>query len=192
MDRDNPVSGDALYVPASERAMAMSVGATLVEGDARLFVPSVLPDGVTLSTFSRWRTDRAKFLWLGEFIESVVGEPVDLLNIAGFMADGGEESGSDIVPLFVPTSEMNTARRIPGVWWDRNRRMYVADKSADFGLIHRYLTPAMRSAWMADRNMETAMNALVRAQAMIFDDAGGQVEPREMHRPEGKMPGHEA
>lgn len=188
MAETTPRKGDPLYVPASEASIALSVGAAMVEGDGRLFVPSVLPDGVTLETFSRWVTDQARMVWIGELLEAVVGDTVDIFSIAGFLANADDDESDDIVPLFVPSSEMDLARKIPGVWWDRNRRMYVADSSADFGLVHRYLTPSMRAVWIADRNVETALSALVRARAMIQDgdddvppsrEMGGQVRENE-------------
>ena len=177
-----PRPGDALYVPEAERGMAASLGASMVEGDARLFVPTVLPGGVDTRAFARWMTAEARVVWLGEFLAGIVGEESDILNIGTLMSDvsSSTESADDIVPLYVPRSEMDRARRIPGVWWDRARRMYVADRTASFGLVHRYLTPSMKSAWIVDRNADTAINALVRARAIIEDDDTGQKDPREI------------
>lgn len=170
MSKLNPNPGDPLYVSSSEAAMALSLGAVMVEGDARLFIPSILPEGVTLPTFSRWMTEEARMVWIGELLEEVVGGAMDIMNVAGLVSEMSSDQDADVVPLFVPTSEMDNVRIIPGVWWDRNRRMYVAGRSADFALVHKYLTPAMRSAWIADRNLETAMTALVRARAMVSGD----------------------
>lgn len=180
MTQGAPNPKDPIYVPASEVPMALSLGAVMVEGDGRLFIPSILPEGVTLQAFSRWTTDQARMVWLGEMLEGIVGDTVDIFSIASLLAGSGEDTDSEVVPLYVPSSEMDVARRIPGVWWDRHRRMYVADKSADFGLIHRFLTPAMRAAWMADRNIETAMSALVRARAVIADKDIDEMDPRQM------------
>lgn len=186
-----PRKGDPLYVPASEIPMALSIGAAMVEGDARLFVPTVLPDGVTLETFSRWTTDQARLVWVGELLESVIGEQVDIFSIAGLLANADDDASDDVVPLFVPSSEMDLARKIPGVWWDRSRRMYVADSTANFGLVHRYLTPAMRAAWVADRNVETALSALVRARAMIQDKEDVEPPSLELGREPGKQAGED-
>ncbi len=163
--------GDPLYVPVSEVGMAHSLGAAMVEGDGRLFVPSILPDGVSIDAFSRWTTDTAKIVWIGELLESVVDGPVDLMDVAGLLTSEQVHSGDEnLVPLYVPSFEMDRACRIPGVHWDRRRRVYVADETADFLLVHRYLTPAMRASWIADRNLDLAMASLVKARAMIGED----------------------
>lgn len=165
-----PRRGDPIYVPRSEAAMAHSLGAVMVEGDARLFVPNILPDGVTLDAFRRWTGEAARIVWIGELLEGVIGGPVDLMDIAGLVAsDKADEKQDALVPLYVPSFEMERARLIPGVHWDRSKRIYMADESADFRLVHRYLTPAMRAAWIADRNLDTAMASLVRARAMIAE-----------------------
>ena len=182
MSLNDPKPGDPLFVPSTEAATALSLGAVMVEGDARLFIPSILPDGVSLRIFSRWMTDECRMVWIGELLESVVGGAMDIMNIAGLVSELSSDQDADLVPLYVPKSEMDDARIIPGVWWDRNRRMYVADRSADFALVHKYLTPAMRSAWIADRNLEAAMTALVRARAMVSDDHGEDKDALELGR----------
>jgi len=162
--------GDPIYVPHSETAAAMSLGAVIVEGDARLHVPTILPEGISLENFARWLTEGARIVWIGEFLEKITGTQIDLLDVAGILTpgDGVEDlDNSRLVPLYVPSFEMDDARHIPGVIWDRRRKLYMADETADFGLIHRYLTPAMRAAWIADRNIEISMEALVRATAII-------------------------
>ena len=183
MSSKRPKPGEPLYVPASERASALSLGAILVEGDSRLHIPSPVPRGVELDAFSRWVTPTARMVWISELLESVLECRVDLNDIAG-LVDGGQvgSDGDDdtLVPLFVPRFEMDEARLIPGVFWDRRRRAYVANRSPDFGLIFRYLTPAMRAVWIAERNMDTAMHALVRARAIIED----QEEQDEIVAPE--------
>ena len=172
MTAADPNPGAPLYVPAGERAAALSLGACLVEGDARLHVPSPLPDGVDASSFSRWATPTARIVWISELLESVLECRVDLNDIAG-LVDGGGIGGADDddhrVPLYVPRFEMDAARDIPGVTWDRRRKAYVADRTANFGLVFRYLTPAMKAIWIAERNMDTAMGALLRARAIIED-----------------------
>ena len=174
--------GDPVYVPKSEVGMAHSLGAVLVEGDARLFVPSILPDGVSLDAFRRWTGDAARMIWIGELLETVVGGPVDLMDVAGLLtSEDVDEKQDRLVPLYVPSFEMDRACRIPGVHWDRRRRLYVADETADFLLVHRYLTPAMKSAWIADRNLDVAMSSLVKAQAMIGEtDDQDEMSEREI------------
>lgn len=174
--------GDPLYVPKSETGMAHSLGAVLVEGDSRLFVPNILPDGVAIEAFERWTGDAARIIWIGEMLEVVVGGPVDLMDVAGLLASEDLDEKQDrLVPLYVPTFEMDRACRIPGVHWDRRRRIYVADETADFLLVHRYLTPAMKAAWIADRNIDVAMSSLVKARAMIGDaDDQDEISDREL------------
>mgnify|MGYP000471719062 CR=1 FL=1 len=176
--------GSPLYVPQSEVGMAHSLGAVLVEGDARLFVPNILPDGVVLDAFKRWVGDAARMIWIGELLEAVVGGPVDLMDVAGLITtDFEDKDQSRFVPLYVPSFEMDRACRIPGVHWDRRRRIYVADETADFLLVHRYLTPAMKSAWIADRNLDVAMSSLVKAKAMIGDKDEDEAIERELDGP---------
>ncbi|MFZ3583783.1 hypothetical protein ACOI1H_16640 [Loktanella sp. DJP18] len=175
--------GAPVYVPGAERAAALSLGAVMIEGDARLHVPSPLPKSVDLASFSRWVSPTARMIWISELLEAVLECRVDLNDIAG-LVDGGSvgDDGDDetLVPLFVPRFEMDNARHIPGVSWDRRRRTYVADASADFGLVFRYLTPAMRAIWIAERNVDTAMNSLVRARAIIEDvESDDEIAPLE-------------
>jgi len=164
------VPGMPLYVPTSERAAALSLGAVLVEGDARLHVPNPLPKRFDQASFSRWLTPTARIVWISELLESVLERRIDMNDIAGLLDGGGIGADGDddhLVPLFVPRFEMDAARHIPGVSWDRRRKAYVADRTANFGLVFRYLTPAMKAAWITERNMDTAMGALMRARAMI-------------------------
>lgn len=163
--------GDCLYVPAAEVAAAMSLGAVMVEGDARLRIPSPLPDSVTPESFARWATTEARIVWISDYLETIIGAPVDLTNVAGLIESAAvgmpvEHDLNDRVPLYVPTFEVDRVRAMPGVSWDRRRRVYVANRDADFALIYPYLTPAMRAIWIADRNLDVAMSALVRARAM--------------------------
>lgn len=178
--------GSALYVPSRERAAAMSLGAVMVEGDARLHIPAPLPDQVEIEAFERWTSPTARIVWISEFLEGIVGHPVDLNDVAGLVEGAGLASDRDddqLVPLYVPTFEMDNARHIPGVFWDRRRRCYVADRTADFGLVFRYLTPAMRAVWVADRNLDTVMSSLVRARAILAEvDDGDERGPIELEQ----------
>jgi len=183
-DRDIIRPGDPLYVPGSEVGMAHSLGAVMVEGDARLFIPSILPDGVIIDAFSRWTGQVARIVWIGELLETIVGGPVDLMDVAGLLSSDQSDSKQDkFVSLYVPSFEMDKARRIPGVHWDRRRRLYVADETADFLLVHRYLTPSMRAAWISDRNLDVAMASMVKARAMIADKDDGESIERELQPP---------
>lgn len=179
--------GEPLYVPGDEVAAAMSLGASFVEGDARLRVPVPMPVGVSPANFDRWTTPRARLLWLGEFIESLFGQSVDFLNIAGILDAAGvdvkDEAMRDIVPLYVPTSEMDRARIIPGVSWNRRIRMYVADQSADLDLIFPYLTAPMKALWLVDRNAGSEVSALVKSRAFthrVEFEGDPEIDPREI------------
>jgi hypothetical protein len=175
MDKLTLNKGDPIYVPAAEYAAALSLGATMVEGDARLYIPSILPDGVSIEAYSRWASFEARVIWIGEFLEGMLGQPVDLTDVAGIVGAAGKGDPRDrqdeyAVPLFVPKFEMDNVRCIPGVSWDRRRRLYVADRSADFGLIFPYLTPAMKSVWISEMNLDAAMGAFVKAKALMIDE----------------------
>lgn len=186
--------GEFLYVPQEEMPIALSYGAVYVEGDARIRVPTPLPEGVTLDIFERWTAPEMRVVWLAEFLESICGGPVDLLNVAGLLESVSEEKltlGTIGVPLYVPKFEMDRVRLIPGVRWDRQIRRYVADKTADFSLIFPYLTPAMRSAWIADHNLDTEIETLVKARALRYQiegDDGGEIRENE-RLPEERQPG---
>lgn len=163
--------GSAIYVPRSEAAAAMSMGAVLHEGDSRLHIPSILPSGVRVEAFSRWSTAESKISWIAEFLESIVGAPVDLTNVAGLVesaaiGDVSDEGFNDVVPLYVPSFDLDLVRAMRGVSWDRRRRVYVADRTARLEDIFPYLTPSMRAVWIADKNLDLAMTSLVRSQAM--------------------------
>jgi hypothetical protein len=190
---DNSTSlepGGAIYVPRGETSSAMSLGAIYIEADARLHIPSPLPSSVDLESFSRWSGSTAKIVWISEMLESIIEAPVDLTDVAGLVAAGDVASDPNeehLVPLYVPKFEMDMVRQVPGVSWDRRKRVYVADRSADFGLIYRYLTPAMRAVWIADRNIDMAMGAMIRARALIENrDDGDQLDPIE-HLPGGRV-----
>lgn len=187
-------AGDFLYVPQEEIAVALSYGAIYVEGDSRLRIPTPLPENVELTMFERWTSPEMRIIWIAEFLESICGNPVDLLNVAGLLENIGEEKinlGSKGVPLYVPKFEMDRVRLIPGVHWNRQIRRYVADKTTDFSLIFPYLTPAMRSAWIADHNLDTEIETLVKARALRYQIEGMDGgDRREMERtPKERQPG---
>jgi hypothetical protein len=186
--------GEFLYVPQEEAQIAISFGAVYIEGDARLRVPTPLPEGVDLKMFERWTSQEYRVIWLSEFLENICGGPVDLLNVAGLIESISEEKlslGSSSVPLYVPKFEMDRVRIIPGVIWDRKIRRYVAERTADFTLIFPYLTPAMRAAWIADHNLETEIDTLMKARALKYQiegvDGGDRIEMERL--PEERKPG---
>jgi hypothetical protein len=189
METLSTAPGSPIYVPSGEVAAALSLGAEMAEGDARLRIPSPLPQGVMEESFLRWTSVEARIVWLSEYLETIVGAPVDLGNVAGIIESAAvgqrvEGDANDRIPLYVPSFDFDTVRAMPGVSWDRRRRVYVADRTADYGMIYPYLTPSMRSIWIADRNLEVAMASLVRARAMQAalsrpgDDSGPEMAPR--------------
>jgi hypothetical protein len=134
MSKSRIQPGSPLYVPSSERAAALSLGAVLVEGDARLHVPSPLPKRVDLASFKRWTTQTARMIWISEMLEGVLERRVDLNDIAGLIDGGGIGTKGDddsLVPLFVPRFEMDNARHIPGI----------------AGVVHTWLTDRPISGW---------------------------------------------
>lgn len=161
--------GDALYVSSGDIAIAMSLGANFIEGDSRLRIPSPLPDGVSLESFERWTTPSARVTWLSELVEMVSENETGLLNVASVLATLATEENprSDVVRLYVPKSDMDRVRLIPGVRWSRDLGMYVADQRADFSLVFPYLTEAMKAVWAVDRNIDAEVSGLVRARALI-------------------------
>jgi hypothetical protein len=185
-------SGDPLYVSSKDVAVAMSLGARFVEGDSRLRIPSPMPDGVSLSSFAQWATPEARVIWISEFLEMIVGKQVGLTDVAGIvshiMPENLEER--DLVSLYVPRSDMDRVRLIPGVRWSRNLGMYVADSSTDFGLVHLYLTPRMKAVWTTDQNLDSEIGSLVKARALVAEreDCGPndipqlEIEPGEMKK----------
>ena len=189
-----PAIGDFLYVPAAEVPIALSYGAVWAEGDARLRIPNPLPDGVQTQAFERWTAPEMRVIWLSEFLEEICGAPVDLLNVAGLLDAVGRDKAaleSNGIPLYVPRFEMDRVRTIPGVHWDRRIRRYVADRTADFALVFDYLTPAMRAIWIADRNLDTEIETLVKARALRYQIEGVEGgDRRELERvPEMRNPG---
>ena len=180
-------AGDPIYVPKAEKVAAMTMGAVIVEGDARLFVPIPVPRHVKLELFYKWATDSARMIWVSELLEEIFGKPVEMNDIAGLI-DENSRMFSDLddtrIPLYVPKAEMGRACRIPGVEWDRRRRCYVADRTADLGLIHAYLTAGMRAVWNLERNADMAMDSLVKAQSMqVLLDKKQDAKEAELARP---------
>lgn len=160
--------GDPLYVPFNDLAIAMSIGAAIVEGDSRLRVPKPLPDGVFIDSFIKWSTPESRLRWISEFVEQICGKSFDPFSPGSSVDIDG--SGPNYIRLYVPKCEMDKARVIPGVRWSREERMYVADASASFGLIHYYLTDAMKAAWALDLNFESEIVNLTKARALIEEN----------------------
>tara|TARA_Y100000815_G_scaffold274592_1_gene309206 strand:+ start:1234 stop:1818 length:585 start_codon:yes stop_codon:yes gene_type:complete len=162
-------SGDPLYVPSRDISVAMSLGASFAEGDARLRIPSPLPDGVNLSQFKKWVTPESRVTWLSEFVEMISENDANLLDLAGIIASLGASTGDEahVVRLYVPRSEMDKARIIPGVYWSRELGMYVADRTASMDLIFPYMTEGMKAVWAMDKNISTEMDSLVKARALM-------------------------
>lgn len=169
-----PQPGDPIYVPAEERDDALALGAIEIPGDARMFVPRPLPRGRAGADFRAWSGMTARVRWAGEILGDAFGEAAAIPERVGIPHGCAE---SDVVPLFVPRQESDTARAIPGVRWDRRRRQYVATSKADLGLIFRFLTPAAQAGWMADRALDAAAASMVRAAAVTGTTEDGDQIP---------------
>jgi len=161
-------TGDPIYVPSEDVAIAVSLGAAFIEGDSRLRIPSPLPDGVSLADFERWTTDEARVSWLSETVALVLGDDIDLMGLMDAVEkDAGNKKNS--VLLYVPRSEMDRARMIPGVRWSRDVGMYTSDESADFGLIFPYLTEGAKKVWRLERHITDEVGLLVKARALVAE-----------------------
>lgn len=170
--------GDPLFVPASERAQARALGAFEEPGDGRMFVPRPLPPGIRAENFAAWVGLDARLRWVSEVLSDTLGANSSLADLVE-LEDRGR-AAEDRVALYVPRSEANTARAIPGVRWDRRLRQFTASHKADFGLVFPYLTPAARATWMADRAMDAAAASMVRAAAIRGSEEDGDQRPEMM------------
>ena len=162
-----------LYVPAEEVAEAVSLGARLVEGDARLFLPSPLPRNVPLKAFDRWRGEEARYRWCMRYIAGILGERAPPPDIRAMMGTLGRSAAYERVYLFVPAYDADRVREEPGVRWDRRRRMYYATPEADLGRLFPWLTPAAQQAFEAERVLARSLTLLVQDRARAEALAGG-------------------
>lgn len=158
-----------LYVPQNETEEALSLGAVWVTGDARLVQPRPLPMGVTPEAFERWKTPEAKYAWVLETMHLVLGE---LEDPRGRRRRGSDtqasiraEKEANRVYLYVPAEDGDTARRLPGVKWDRRHKMFYAESGADLSRCFAWLTPSAQMTWMAEREATRMLDHLVRRQA---------------------------
>lgn len=170
-------AGDPLFVPASERPQARALGAFEEPGDGRMFVPRPLPPGIRAESFAAWTGPDARLRWVSEVLADTLGTDASLVDRVELASDEGL---SDRVALYVPRSEANTARAIPGVRWDRRLRQFTASRNADFGLVFRFLTPSAQAAWMADRAMDAAASSMIRAAAIRSGEDDGDQRPELM------------
>jgi len=162
-----------LYVPPEEVAEAVSLGARLVEGDARLLLPSPLPRNVPLKAFERWRGEEARYRWCMRYVAAILGErapPPDARALVGTL---GRSAAYERVYLFVPAYDADRVREEPGVRWDRRRRMYYATPEADLGRLFPWLTPAAQQAFEAEQVLARSLTLLVQDRARAEAAAGG-------------------
>jgi hypothetical protein len=162
-----------LYVPAEEVAEATSLGARMVEGDARLFLPSPLPRNVPLKAFDRWRGEEARYRWCMRYVAGILGErapPPDARAVIGTL---GRSVAYERVYLFVPAYDADRVRDEPGVRWDKRRRMYFATPEADLGRLFPWLTPAAQQAFEAEQVLARSLTLLVQDRARAEAAAGG-------------------
>jgi hypothetical protein len=169
MMTDNLEEGDPLFVPSIDVGLALSLGASFVEGDSRLYIPKPLPDGVSIENFSRWTTQAAKVTWISELLGALSNMPDSVLDFTGTLLRAEGHNSNDFIRLYVPESDGDLARVVPGVRWSRIERMYIANRSADLDLVFPYLTDEARAVWAIERNLRSEVSALVKSQAMIVE-----------------------
>lgn len=178
--------GDALFVPSIDVGLALSLGASFVEGDSRLYIPKPLPDGVLIENFSRWSSQAAKVIWISELLGALSNMPDSVLDFSGTMLSTNESQSDDFIRLYVPEVDSDLVRVIPGVRWSRNERMYLANAKADLNLIFPYLTDQARAVWAIERNLRSEVSALVKSKAMISEEE--LWEPRDPPEQERERP----
>lgn len=167
-----PVAGDALFVVRADVPIAASLGAVSESGDGRMRIPTPLPEEINAAVFARWTTIEAKIRWVSEMLENVIGLPFDASDLASFLMTLSERGGHGAdddrgyAPLFVPRGDMDKVRGMRGVRWDRRRRQYLADRTADYARVFEYLTPRAFHAWAIDRHGEAATQAMVKSLAI--------------------------
>ena len=155
-----------LYVPDEEVPEALSLGARLVEGDARLVIPNPIPATTSPKAFARWRTDEARYRWCLNVLSSVLGERVVAPDPEVLMAMLGEGAEShDRVYLYVAAYDATKVHSDPGVQWDRRRRMFYATPEANLSRLYTWLTPAARQAWEAEQTLQRSLTHLVQERA---------------------------
>lgn len=162
-----------LYVPAEEIAEAVSLGARLVEGDARLLLPSPLPRHVPLKAFDRWRGEEARYRWCMRYVASILGERAPPPDTRAVMCTLGRSAAYERVYLFVPAYDADRVREEPGVRWDRRRRMYYATPEADLGRLFPWLTPAAQQAFEAEQVLARSLTLLMQDRARAEAARGG-------------------
>jgi len=164
--RKRPSADDYLYVMPAELPEALALGARRLEGEARLVVPRPLPDDVSEKSFDRWRTQEARYRWCMRYISRILNEGVRIPDVEELMETLGKGIASyERVYLYVPSFDVDEAREVPGMHWDRRRRMYFASPDADMNRLYRWLTPAAKTIWETEQVYMRALKLLVQEQA---------------------------
>lgn len=164
--RRRPNPDDFIYVPSAELSEALALGARRLAGDARLIMPRPLPDGVSAKSFDRWRTQEARYSWCMRYIARILNEGIAIPDIEEMMETLGKGAASyERVYLYVPTFDTQEVRLVPGVQWDRRRRVYYATPEADMSRLYRWLTPAAKTIWEAEQVYARALTLLVQDRA---------------------------
>lgn len=168
-----------LYVPEEEVEEAISLGAALVPGDARMVQPRPVPAGIDVEAYGRWKTSQAKYRWCMQIFARVLGDITPgkkvLRESLDEISNGIREAGEgDRVYLYATSSDFAELRDEPYVQWDRRRRMYYATSEADLTRLFRYLTPTAHSAWISEAKLKRALTVLTqeRARAVFANRTG--------------------
>lgn len=168
------ISNIPLYVLRGDLEEALSLGATQVVGDLRLYPPARLMSEAEQTVFLRWQGSRARYAWCMELVRDVlsgVNGGVDPL--ATMMSLMDEDGYKDRVYLWATPLDSVALSAINGVKWDRSVRRYFVSRDVDMNLVFAWLTPESRIVWETHESSRLALDALVRERAQIEASSSG-------------------
>lgn len=178
-----------LYVDDQEMAEALSLGARRIEGEARMIMPRPLPDRVDARAFDRWRGQAARYRWCMRYVARILGEAEGVPDLDDLLQTlGTGHAAHERAYLWVPSFDMDRVRDIPGVEWDKRRRMYYATREADLGQLFDWMTPAARSVWESERVIQRALTLLVQDRARSEANPSGGADIDLGGSPKAKRP----
>jgi hypothetical protein len=154
-----------LYVPKEDVAQALAFGASFRQGDSRMVAPRPLPSGITESHFARWKGSAAVARFLREQAAEIVQSEGYRLRSRSPEDTAHADTGRERVYLWVRRTDAAEVRKMPGVGWDRRRRLFYAKRTADLNVMFRWLTPAARAEWEAEQATLGTVEQLVREEA---------------------------
>ena len=128
-----------LYVLPEDISEAFAFGATYIDGDARMIMPSPLPDGLTEEAFERWKSPEAIKAWVFRYTNLILKEEL------GVEDKKMTSEGSDKVYLFVPQSDAPSVSQIDGVLWDSSVGSFYVKDPAYLAKVFYWLTPVAKA-----------------------------------------------